>query len=82
MPPCSIDPCAINRRTKTRRKTMRPEASISYLARHYERPNSLASSRIGDSTTPEKNKKKKKKKKKRLSRSVSPDTVMKGVKRP
>jgi hypothetical protein len=57
---------------------MRPEASISYLARHHERPNSLASSRIGDSTTPEK----KKKKKKRLSRSVSPDTAVKGVKRP
>jgi hypothetical protein len=56
---------------------MRPEAWISYLARHHERPNSLASSRIGDSTTPEK----KKKKKKKLSRSVSPDTVMKGVKR-
>jgi hypothetical protein len=59
---------------------MRLEAWISYLARHHERPNSLASSRIGDSTTPEK--KKKKKKKKRLSRSVSPDTAMKGVKRP
>jgi hypothetical protein len=57
---------------------MRPEASISYLARHHERPNSLASSRIGDSSTPQKNKKKKKK---RLSRSMSPDTVMKGVKR-
>jgi hypothetical protein len=57
---------------------MRPEAWISYLARHHERPNSLASNRIGDSTTPEKNKKKRK----RLSRSVSPDTAMKGVKRP
>jgi len=57
---------------------MRPEAWISYLARHQERPNSLASNRIGDSTTPEKNKKKRK----RLSRSVSPDTAMKGVKRP
>jgi len=78
MPPCSTDACAINRRKKTRRKTMRPEAWISYLARHQERPNSLASNRIGDSTTPEKNKKKRK----RLSRSVSPDTAMKGVKRP
>jgi hypothetical protein len=77
MPPCNTDACPINRRKKTQRKTMRPEAWISYLARHHERPNSLARSRIGDSTTPEKNKKKK-----RLSRSVSPDTVMKGVKRP